>query len=141
MERGYRQPCILRLTGITLKDYTPIEDVADDKVLDAADGEDLCDEQYNEERKDAVRGVPDSVMPYDKIPKVFTTLEEWPLHTNLRCHEYGYTFDDRPKFIATYIRVKEDGSYEIGVKGNFCSFNAAARHIDTTIHNIEERWR
>jgi hypothetical protein len=141
MERNYRPPSILHLTGITLKDYVPIEDVADEKVLDSASCEDQCDEQYAGENKVNQRGVLDAAFPYDKIPKVFTSLEEWPLRTNLRCHEYDFTFDDRPKFIPTYIRVNEDSTYEIGVRGNFCTFNAAARHINATIHNAEERWR
>ncbi len=144
MDATYRPPCILHLTGITLKDYVPIEDVADDKVLDAVGSEEYPDEQYrgdSADHKGCPKGVSDSVIPYDKIPKVFTSLEDWPIRTNLRCFEYNITFDDRPKFIPTYIRVTDDGSYEIGVCGNFCTFNAVALHINKTVHNTEERWR
>lgn len=141
MERPFRLPAILHLTGITLKDYVPIEDVADDKVLSAADCEESYDEQYAGERKETLRGIPDSVIPYDKIPRVFTSITDWPLRTNLRCWQCDFTFDDRPKFMPTYIRANDDGSYEIGAKGNFCTFNDVVSYINTTIHHIEERWR
>lgn len=143
MEKYYLAPSILHLTGVTLKDYIPIEDVADEKVLDAANSDEPADEQYggSADQKGSEKGISESIIPYDKIPRVFTTLEEWPLRTNLRCYEYGFTFDDRPKFIPTYLRMADDGTCEIGVYGNFCTFNAAALHINTTIHNRDERFR
>ena len=56
----------------------------------------------------------------DKIPRVFTGLEDWPHRTNLCCWVCDCTFDDRPKFVPTYGREGENGGIEFGVKGNIC---------------------
>ena len=92
METPYQPPNILRLFGITLKEWTPIEDVADKRLLrQAADGHPGA-------------AASEAVQPYDKVPRVFTGIEDWPLSTNLRCWQCDSTFDDRPKFVPTYVR-------------------------------------
>lgn len=116
----YRTPNILSLTGVTLKDYIPLEDVADDRLL--ADDDIESDEIY----------------PYNKIPQIFTTLGKWPTSTNLCCWSCGFKFDNVPKFIPTYIRETND-SVEIGVMGNMCSFNCAELWIETHTMSREER--
>jgi len=135
MESVYKPPNILRLTGITLRDYVPVEDVADARLLDngtdgrAAEPEDPA---------------PESTHPPDKIPRVFTGLDDWPLHTNLRCWQCDFTFDDRPKFVPTHVREAENGGIEFGVLGNMCTFNCAELWIETHLGgraSNEERWR
>lgn len=135
MESVYKPPNILRLTGITMKDYVPVEDVADTRLLDpGTDGSVL-------EPDDPA---PESIHPPDKIPRVFTGLDDWPHHTNLRCWECGFTFDDRPKFVPTYVREAENGGIEFGVHGNFCTFNHSELWIETHLGgraSNEDRWR
>jgi hypothetical protein len=135
METPYKPPSILRLTGISLKDYVPIEDVADSRLLDpGSDGSAFGAPDFDEP-------APESVQPFDKIPRLFTGLEDWPYRTNLRCHKCHFTFDDRPKFVPTYVREGESGGIEAGVLGNFCTFNHAELFIEDFYHKPEERWR
>ena len=130
MEKPYQPPNVLRLFGITLKEWTPIEDVADKRLLrQAADGH-------------SGAAAPESDQPYDKVPHHFTRIEEWPLRTNIRCWQCGCTFDDRPKFVPTYVREAENGGIEFGVRGNMCTFNCAELWIQ--IHyagKVDQRWR
>lgn len=116
----YKTPNILSLSGITLQDYVPLEDVADDRLL-AEDEMDM-----------------EEIYPYNKIPTVFTSLNKWPTSTNLCCWTCGFKFDDIPIFIPTYIRETND-TVEIGVKGNMCSFNCAELWIETNSMSREER--
>jgi hypothetical protein len=120
MEELYKPPHILRLVGITLNDHVTIEDVADDRLL----------EQLPECSETSV-GIYETDMPFDKIPPTFTGLEDWPLHTNLRCWNCNFTFDDRPKFVPPFVRETEDGKVEFGVHGNMCTFNCAMAWILT----------
>lgn len=117
----YKSPNILCLSGISLQDYIPLEDVADDRLL------------FNESNDD-------DIYPYNKIPQVFTSLNKWPSSTNLICWSCGFKFDGVPKFIPTYIREVND-SVEIGVSGNMCSFNCVESWIETHIMTREERHR
>lgn len=133
METPYQPPNILRLFGITLRDYVPVEDVADERLLAAGvDGRAADPEDPS----------PESIHPPDKIPRVFTGLEDWPHSTNLRCWQCDFTFDDRPKFVPTHVREAENGGIEFGVLGNMCTFNCAELWI--SIHYAgkeDQRWR
>lgn len=125
-------PNILCLKGITLKDYKPIEDVFDEKVLGEVGGEG--------------GGADQSPLPLDKIPETFTSMEDWPMSTDLRCWSCTFTFAGPPRFVPTSIRGERCESGErtvIATKGNFCTFNCAARYIDDYPGQIspEKRWR
>ena len=117
MDPPIRRPNILHLGGLTLKDYVPIEDVFDEKVLEAVE-------------KGGDRGAGDP-RPFERIPPIFTSVEEWPFSTNLCCWSCAFTFDGPPCFIPTFFR-HDGGRLEVGVLGNFCTFNCAARYIDDT---------
>jgi hypothetical protein len=133
MDNVYRPPSILRLTGITLADYVPVEDMADRRLLDPSTDEAGAETEIT----------PEEIQPLDKIPRVFTGLEDWPHRTNLRCWWCGFTFDDRPKFEVTYVREAESG-IEFGVRGNMCTFNCAEAWIELNYGghaNNEKRWR
>ncbi|MEL0212472.1 MAG: hypothetical protein VW891_18155, partial [Novosphingobium sp.] len=115
MDAPIKRPNILHLGGITLNDFVPIEDVFDEKILEVV------------EKSDQGSGT----LPFEKIPAVFTSVEEWPFSTNLRCWSCTFTFDGPPCFVPTFVRTGSD-SVEVGVEGNFCTFNCAARYIDDT---------
>ena len=118
--RPYARPNILHLTGISFSDYLPVEDFYDTNLIDGA----VDDARAGGEAPD------EDSLPPDRIPHRFTSLEEWPLRTNLRCWECDCTFDDRPKFAPTYVREAEMGGLEVGVRGNFCTFNCAELWIE-----------
>lgn len=84
-----------------------------------------------------------SAMPervhYDKVPKVFTTLEAWPRRTNLRCWSCDFNFESRPVFVP--MDIKESfGCIEIPVHGNMCSFPCAALYI-TSNYTRDQQWK
>ena len=128
-ENRYRPPSILRLPGITIKDdYVPIEDFAD--------------EMFNSHVACLEDPAHESILPLDKIPRVFTGLEDWPHETNLRCWMCGYTFKGYPVFVPKDVRESESGGIEFGVLGNMCSFPCAELWI--SIHfaaKEDQRWR
>jgi len=77
----------------------------------------------------------DSYTTYSTIPKQFTSVEEWPKMTNLKCHQCSRGFGTYPKFIPTKPeRVFRRGREEIHYipSGNFCTWNCAISHIDET---------
>ena len=133
MDPPYRPPNILRLSGVTLKDYVPVEDVADERLLTARDG---CGDDEPDGRAF------EPYHPPEKIPRVLTGLEEWPHGTNLRCWQCGFKFDGSPKFVPTHVREGENGGIEFGVHGNMCSFNCAELWISINYAGKEDqRWR
>ena len=130
MDTPTKPPNILHLQGITLDDFVPIEDVFDTKILEASDTEGTCSEPF-------IR---------DKIPMIFTSLEDWPSTTSLQCWSCVFSFDSPPCFIPTFVRqgAKSENSVEMGVLGNFCTFNCAARYIDDTFPPqafAQKHWR
>ena len=111
-----RELCMLHLKGVTFADFEPIEDEFDNRLKEEV--------TFSEK--------PSNPIPFDEIPSVFTSLDLWPPSTNLKCWSCDCTFDGMPKFAPTYVREADtDSGYEIGVEGNFCTFNCAALHIDT----------
>lgn len=128
-ENRYRPPNVLRLPGITIKDdYVPIEDFAD--------------ELFNSHETGLEDPAHESILPLDKIPREFTSIEDWPHETNLRCWSCGYTFKGCPVFVPKDVRESESGGIEFGVLGNMCSFPCAELWI--SIHfaaKEDQRWR
>lgn len=134
MELPYQPPSILRLYGITLNDYVPVEDVADERLLTSAIA--------GAPGLDPEEPTPEALCPLDKIPRVFTGLDDWPQGTNLRCWQCDYTFDGRPKFVPTYVRETDSGGLEFGVQGNMCTFNCAELWIRINYAGKDDlRWR
>lgn len=113
-KKGVKQtPCILRLAGITMADYVPIEDVYEQRI--------------QEEIEDETPKEPETA--YDKIPRTFTSLDDWPLSTNLKCWDSDATFETRPVFMPTHMVDGGNGRSVFGVEGNFVSFPNVARYI------------
>jgi len=65
---------------------------------------------------------------YEQLPKVFTTIENWPLKTNLRCWNCTLSFKRTPIFAPSYICYLS-GSLKMGVHGVMCSFPCLARWL------------
>jgi hypothetical protein len=125
----WRPRNLLTLTHVKLTDYVPIETVADSRFLEDADA--------------SAAPAPDSAAPqaFDKIPATFTNIEDWPIATNICCHECGFTFGGRPVFVPTFIR-ESGGRVEMGVSGNFCGWNCAELWIETRhAGHAVQQWR
>ncbi len=125
-------PNILFLGDVSPLDSASVEDDFDKKILEAA----------------GVGEVPaDSVETdaYSRIPAVFTSLESWPLHVNIRCWACRFTFETRPYFVPTWILGDSAlGNLRIGVEGSFCTANCASLYIDDrypTDHASGKTWQ
>lgn len=120
MEKTYKAPNILWLHSVSINDCALIEDLQDEKIVESA----LIRGRVADDEED-----PDAIS-YDRIPKMFTTLEEWPLKTNIKCWDSGLTFDGPPRFIGTHLIETETGDIHMETLGNFMTFNNAAAWID-----------
>lgn len=123
MDNYFEPPNLLFLSGIKLDDYKPIEDIFEERLNEQTNG------------NDPENALEEDEYPYDKIPKSFTTLDEWPISTNLHCWECDTQHDNRPwpKPIEFLDNSK------ISVEGSFCSANCVARYIIVHTHSCEER--
>jgi hypothetical protein len=125
----WRPRNLLTLTHVKLTDYVPIETVADSRFLEDADA--------------GAAPSADGAAPqaFDKVPATFSNIEDWPISTNLCCHECGFTFAGRPVFVPTFIR-ETAGRTEMGVSGNFCGWNCAELWIETRhAGHAVQQWR
>lgn len=66
---------------------------------------------------------------YIKLPKIFSTIEEWPKTTNLFCWYCDKQFKTIPIFIPTNV-AKINEVHKINTKGCFCSFSCASSFIE-----------
>lgn len=68
-----------------------------------------------------------------ELPKIFTTVEEWPQRSTLRCWECADCFNTRPAFLPI---TTPDG---IIPRGNFCGWGCAIKYL--RLHYPKEsRW-
>lgn len=125
---SYDQPNILFLRGCFVSDCNSIEDLFDERIIDAS----MVDSEIYD-TKDIV---------YDKIPKVFTSVSEWIQQTNLKCWSCDCNFHNVPIFIPTSLEKSDDTDNICGsmdTLGNFCSWNCAALYIN--LHYMgSNRW-
>jgi len=80
--------------------------------------EDQFDEKLLEEPKD------DGEPVYDPLPRSFTTLDEWPVRTNLHCCACLMPITGRPIPVPLTLRSKE-----YVIDNVACGFPCAAYHI------------
>lgn len=113
--------CIIFLKGVDRNDYKEVEDQFDQLLMDQSLGIEEAIETENN---------------YDIIPSIFTTLDKWPVSTNLHCWTCECTFTSRPVFIPLHIKSISDGSWEMSTRGVFCSFSCAARHITDFMNHL-----
>jgi hypothetical protein len=97
----FKEQNILFLKGIHIEDIVSVEDIYQQELLNNID-------------ETTVEII------YDKIPKHFTTLDDWPKSTNLRCWFCSLKFKTIPWFIIENVNHTSEGS-KFDIKGNFCS--------------------
>ena len=121
MDASVKPQRILRLYGISLTKYKPVEDIFDDKIMSKF--EDIK-----------------VIKPYDKVPILFTSLLTWPKQTNLKCRVCDREFQEVPKFYPSNISTNGNGNIEAGVEGFMCSWPCVRRHMDSVNKTKHELW-
>jgi hypothetical protein len=109
--KEFKVPKILFIRGVFLKDCIPIDDIFEQQLIDRLDEEEI------------------SVMEFDKIPSIFTTLNTWIKKINTKCWFCDLNFESIPVFIPRLIEPS-GGGYTIGTEGCFCTFSCAMAHIN-----------
>lgn len=74
-----------------------------------------------------------------KLPVIFTSVENWPKKTSLRCWWCHLSFNTMPLFIPQSIEPMPDGSRSIGTHGCFHTFNCAQAYINKNIKTLRNR--
>lgn len=116
----YEPPNVLFLKGCFLDDCDTIEDLFDEKLMNA--------------------GIPEHIYgltntEYNKIPHKFTSIDDWPKNTNLKCWQCDCSFQSIPIFIPKTIETNGN----MDVLGNFCSWNCASLYINLHF-NSDQKW-
>jgi hypothetical protein len=124
---SYNQPDILFLRGCFISDCSSIEDLFDEHLVNQS----LLDNNYD--IKD---------IPFDRIEKQFTTMENWIKKTNIKCWSCDCNFHNIPIFIPSSIERSDvvgqlTGSMD--TLGNFCSWNCASLYINMNFIS-NEKW-
>lgn len=68
---------------------------------------------------------------YSNIPSKFTSVEEWPELTNLKCWECDRLVTGRPKFIPINCKKTANDADVCNVLGNFDEWSCAVRYVMT----------
>lgn len=112
----YKKSNILILPHISESDFTPIDDIFEDKFK-----ENII---YNEHSSIATSVV------YKALPSKFKNIEDWPKTTNLHCWECDNQFKTMPLFIINSITKDElDGREVFDVLGCFHSWRCMYSYI------------
>lgn len=112
MNNEYKIPQILFINGVFLKDCVQIDDIFEQRLLDNLS---------ESETQDVV---------YDRLPSYFSRLSTWVKKTNIKCWYCDLNFDTAPVFIPLILEHIGGDEYNISVKGCFCGFACAQKHID-----------
>ncbi len=101
--------------------------------------------------------VENNTKEYDKIPLVFTNIDDWIKRTNLKCWFCDRQHSNMPWFEPHTVNLANDGEignivpssllvrksknkkYQFGIKGSFCSCNCVAAYIIKNTYNIYDR--
>lgn len=80
------------------------------------------------------------VEEFDKIPAKFTSADEWPRATNLRCLNCNRLFKTRPLTMITHIANEGHVIKEMTPFGFMCSGDCVATYIDSHVADEKTRW-
>lgn len=108
----FKEQHILFLKGISITDIVEIEDIFDKQILDNINSNSV-----------------NNTIIYDKIPKLFNSINEWIKTTNIRCWNCSLKFKNIPWFIIENANYTANGVvYDI--RGNFCSVGCLQGYIN-----------
>jgi hypothetical protein len=117
----FNEQYILFLKGVSLEDVISIEDIFNQEIIE-------IDSSNDSKCKD--------IIVWDKVPSIFTNLENWIGSTNIRCWFCTLKFKSTPWFIITNINKYSDGKI-MDVKGNFCSCGCLMGFVKKNYSNRE----
>jgi hypothetical protein len=120
---NFVEPYILFLKGVSLNDIISIEDIFSKEIIEA-DTE--TDTEFSKKEE----------MLWDKIPSVFTTLDNWNKQTNIRCWFCTLRFKSVPWFIIKSINQTASGKI-YNIDGNFCSCGCLMGFVKKTYSRRE----
>lgn len=115
---SFEQSCVLFFKGVHLKDYLTIED----RVIEKAPP------VINQQKV------------WDDLPNTFTSWEEWPDATNLKCWHCDFVPTGVPIAFPTMVDGNVHKINSMKMRGNFCNFSCAAGYIMNHYHG-DEKWR
>jgi len=104
---NFVEPYILFLKGVSLNDIISIEDIFSKEIIEADTD---ADNEFSKKEE----------VLWDKIPSVFTSLDNWNKQTNIRCWFCTLRFKSIPWFIIKSISQTTEGKI-FNIEGNFCS--------------------
>ena len=116
MDLKFSNNKVLELTGVDLDKIVSIEKLREEQILSGVN---------DHEEIEVI-----SEVFLDKIPRIFSTIEDWPNFTNLLCWSCDMKFENSPRFIPSSITIVDEGNLEMVVLGNFCSFSCAELYIE-----------
>lgn len=114
-------PKILFIQGVYLNDGIFLNDVLEEQMIKKLN----ISESHQEE-----------ILP-DKLPYVYTGVENWPTTTNIPCWYCDLNFEGRPKFIPISIELI-DGKYHMPREAVLCSFGCGFSYIDLYYHKCDD---
>lgn len=122
---NFVEPYILFLKGVSLDDIISIEDLFNKEIIEADNNIIISNDKKKEEE-----------LLWDKIPQTFTSLENWPKNTNIRCWFCTLKFKSVPWFIIKNISNTHTGKV-MNVNGNFCSCGCLMGFVKKNYSNRE----
>ena len=126
----YETPNILFFTGISLQKYD-IDIMWTKRLL----------ESLQEPAETVALDVAEQPSSFDKAPEYFTTLDEWPRSTNLRCGSCSRNYKSRPAAVITHVyNTGNQIATKMRVLALMCSFDCAVRFINTRFRADRRRW-
>ena len=120
--KEFKVPKILFIRSVFIKDCVLIDDIFEQQLIDRLDEDEV------------------KVIKFDKMPSIFTTLNNWIKKINIRCWFCDLNFDTSPVFIPRLIEPS-GGGYTIGTEGCFCTFSCAMAHINVHYPKIYDNVR
>lgn len=112
---------ILFIRDITQQNYFDKNDIADN--IHKNNSDDVFYSYMNDE--------------YEKSPKTFSNIDNWPKSTNIKCWYCNFNFENMPIAIPKNVHHTPNGKI-YDMQGVFCSFNCAKAFLDTT--TLDQRW-
>jgi len=117
MQNNYDEYKFLFINNVFINDCMTLDDLFEQKFIN----------KFTNSHEDKIL--------YDSIPSVFTSIDDWPKETNLKCWKCHLNFTTMPIFIPKLIEKMYD-KLIIYTKGCFCSFTCAMSYINLYNSNI-----
>lgn len=81
------------------------------------------------------------IITYDKTPKIFKSIKDWPTRTNIKCIHCAFSITYIPIPIPTAVEITKNSERIFDICEVCCSFSCAARRIYETTQNSSFRWQ